>query len=151
MAAKPCLKAGETWASHILHIGCVAVGKPFSVSEFRVSWKTNTYCLCLLSVVMVNTMTKSHLGRKGPVLPYKLQSLVKGSQCRNLETRTEAGLWRSVASWLSPHGLFGLLSDTSQVYLSTTHSGLSTPKSAINQENAPTFAYRPIRWRTFLS
>ena len=47
-------------------------------------------CSNLFPVAMLNTITQSNFGRKGFTLAYKLQSIISGSQGRNLEAGTEA-------------------------------------------------------------
>lgn len=48
-------------------------------------------------------------------------------------------LWRSAVYWFTSHGLFSLLSYTTQGHLprvGTTYRGLGSPTSISNQENA---------------
>lgn len=48
--------------------------------------------------------------------------------------------WRNTAHWLALHGLFTLLSYINRDHLpehGSTHRGLGSPSSIINQENAP--------------
>jgi hypothetical protein len=53
--------------------------------------------------------------------------------------KVEQRPWRSMAYWLTPHGLLSLLPYTIENDLprdGTIHSGLSPPTAIINQENA---------------
>lgn len=54
----------------------------------------------LLSAAVVNNVTKRHLGRRGLISPYSLQSIIKGSQGKNSiqELKAEAvfGLRRNL-------------------------------------------------------
>lgn len=54
--------------------------------------ETWPWCLTLLPVAEINTVTQSNLGRKGHVclVHHRLLSITEGSQGRNLETRPEA-------------------------------------------------------------
>lgn len=43
-----------------------------------------------ISVAVIDTITKSSMARKGFISPYGLDSILEGSQCRNLEAEPEA-------------------------------------------------------------
>lgn len=70
--------------------------------------------------------------------PSVLYPITRGSQGRN--SRQEAEPWSIGDSWLTPPGLFTLLSYTFENHLPrdrTTRSGQGPPTLIITQENAP--------------
>lgn len=68
------------------------------------------HCLSLVSIALLNTMTKSILGKKGH--SPSLRRVKARTQGRNREAGTDARLWRDAAYWLVRHGLLNLLFNT---------------------------------------
>jgi hypothetical protein len=100
----------------------------------------------LVSVVVLNSMTRSKLGSKG--FARFTQSITAPHQSRN---SSRAGTWRqelkhrpkkSAASWLALHDYFSLpcvCIYCIHVYIPELSAQSGPPTSTINQENALTY------------
>jgi hypothetical protein len=73
-------------------------------------------------------------------LAYRVQSLIKASQDRNLRQEMKQKSWSNVAYWLALHGLLSLWSFTIQDHLprgDVILRELGPPTSIMKQENVP--------------
>jgi hypothetical protein len=94
-------------------------------------------CFSSLSMVVINTRTKSNLERKEFILAYSLRSIVQGTQSRSPECQElKQRPWRSAAYWIAH--LAVLYKPGPPTQGGTAHSSLGPPTSIINQEDAPT-------------
>ena len=90
---------------------------------------------------MINTTSKSSLGRRGLISLHRLYHLEKSGQELKAGTgrqELKQRLWRDAAHCPAPCGSFSLLSYTTQDYLpigGSIHSGRGLSLSNINLEN----------------
>jgi hypothetical protein len=92
----------------------------------------------LLSLAVINIKTQGNLERRGFILAYSPSSR-GGSQGRKSRQELKQKPWGSVAYWLPPQGLPGLLSSTTQDHLlrsGTVHSNLG-PSTSIIKKMSP--------------
>lgn len=98
---------------------------------FELNWWVGIV-LGWVSVAVINTVTKSNLGRERLILLILPHHQRKFQQKLRQEVMQKA--WRSVAYELAPHGLHILLSYSTQDHQpmdGTAHSELDAPTSAI--------------------
>ena len=63
-------------------------------------------CLSLFSIAVIKVTSKRNLGKKRFNLPYRLQSMIEGSQGRNLKQKS----WKNAAEWHTSRLTLALLS-----------------------------------------
>lgn len=88
--------------------------------------KMNSVLITLL--IVINTLIKRHLGRKGLISFYKSQSVIEGSQGTNPGWELKQRPLRNTAYWFAPYGLVSSLSYIAQDRLprgGTIRSGLA--------------------------
>lgn len=91
------------------------------------------YCLNLVSGAIIDTLTKRNLGRKEFILSYRIESIIKRSQGRNMSRKLEAGTEAETRGML----LTDLLPWLAQLPLWDTCPVMVPPTSITNQENGP--------------
>jgi hypothetical protein len=107
-------------------------------------------CPRLLSIAVMNTTSKSNVGRKGFISDSSqfITNSRQGSNSRQgLEAEPEVEAMEKPCSLACSLWVTQFVFYTTQVHLpkvGTTHSGLGPPTLIIHQENVPTLASRPI-------
>lgn len=93
----------------------------------------------MLSIVRLNTVTKSNLERGGLWVPLTVDH--RGKTKQELKQELRCGWTTEESSYcFAPHYLLSLLVHTTQHHLprgAITHTGLGLPTSVIDQESAP--------------
>lgn len=86
-----------------------------------------------VSVVMINTMTESSLGKKGFISPFSstLQSVIEGRLGRTTRQKLMLKPGRNAVHWHA-HPAFLYATQDHMPRVGTTHSGLRPPTSIMN-------------------
>lgn len=103
-------------------------------------------------MTVTDTMTKSNCGGKGlfhlVVYSPSWKAVRAGAQAATRRQGQKQRPWRGTAYWLASQ----VCSACFLVQSKAICSGLSSPTSVINQENAPLrHAHRSVQWRLFLN
>lgn len=92
----------------------------------------NGMCPSLLSIAVINAMTRSNWGGKGlfhlTVYSSPLEEARAGAQGRTLELGIEAETMENAIYWFAPHGLLGL--NFFSTYMSVHHAVCLVPVEA---------------------
>lgn len=113
------------------------------------------FFLLFFFIASINKVTKSNFGREMFISPYRLKSIIEGSQGSNLRQELEAEPTEECCLLACFFKLiYSQISYTAQDYLQRgdiIHSWLSSPTSISNQKNMPNsqHSHMPIWWRQF--